>query len=178
MYELPGSVWLKLSVYDTETKKWAYSDFATYLALVSPEVTYENTVWSKLRKQEDETYHAWHVVPRKSYEAYKKVYDGFEEDAIRWVENWDPEKPIEWQPGEKEAHDALAREVSLSLPLAGEYEAYDLGFILGRGYHPDLYVETPGHLKVTFGSMWQDSKLLKYNNVRGEDTLRFKIRRR
>ena len=173
--ELPGSVWLKLGIFDTETEKWAYLDFSTYRAPVSPEVTYENTVWGKLRKQGDETYYAWHVVPRKSYEAYEKAYDG----VARKVSDWDPEKPIHWQPGEKEAHDALAKEVSLSLPLPGEYEAYGLGFTFGAGYHPPSFLHdgTPGHLVASFTEDWRDSRLLKYTGEYGEDTLKFNIRK-
>ena len=171
---LPGSVWLKLAIFDTEAKKWTYSDFAVYNALVSPEVTYENTVWGKLRKQGDETYFAWHVVPRKSYETYRDV----PVSPGRRIEDWDPEKPMDWQPGEKEAHDALAREVSLNLPLAGGYEAYGLGFTLGWNYHPDLYSDTPGHLAASFGEDWRDSRQLKYNYEFGEDTLKFNIRKR
>ena len=160
-----GAVRLRVSIFDTETKKWAYSDFAMYLALVSPEVTYENTVWGKLRKQGDSTYYAWHVVPRESYEAYKKAHENFKG---RRIEDWDPEKPIDWQPGEKEAHDALAQEVSLSLPLAGGYETYGLGFTFGVHYR----------LGAAFLYPRQDPRTLRYNYESHKDTLKFNIRER
>ena len=52
------------------------SDYATaYRALISPEVTYENTVWGKLRKQGDKTYHAWHVLAlTRNILIYRKVH--------------------------------------------------------------------------------------------------------
>ena len=151
-----------------------------YRAWVSPEVTYENTVWGKLRKQGDTTY-AWHVLPHAKYLAYTKlIYDlEGEEGAIR---NWNPEKPIEWRPGEKEAHDELTKHMSLSFPLADGWEAYDLNFVFGSVYRlcreSDYDCEEvksfPGHLRRSFTEIEYDSTSTK----RSDGFLEFKIRKR
>ena len=60
--DLFSAVHLKVSVFDTEERKWKYSEFSMYRTWVSPEVTCENTVWGKVRKQGNSAY-AWHVLP-------------------------------------------------------------------------------------------------------------------
>ena len=181
--DLFGAVHLRVSIFDTETKKWSYSEFAMYRAWVSPEVTYKNTVWGRVRKQGAKTY-AWHVLPWKEAEAYRRFYkypDGrFSESEFgKRIENWSLEKPINWQPGEKEAHDALAEEVSLRLPLAENWEAYDLNFIFEEVYHSHVNLKYREHLESFPEHLRRSFTQAEYDTTDLSDGfLEFKIRRR
>ena len=188
--DLFGVAYLRVSVFDTETGGWSYSGFSMYRALVSPEVTYQNTVWGNLRVQGDSAY-VWHILPPERY------YDHRVESNKRgWsflgrlIEDWDPEKPIDWKPGEKEAHDALAREVSLSLPLVDGWEAHDVNLILSEGirgwWDDDNPIESeverlrnlPEHLRRSFTEAEYVRDALYPGYLHGDGFLEFKIRRR
>ena len=192
--DLLQSVKLRTSVFDTEKDhwfdrrrdNWSYSEFLAYRALVSPKVTYRNTPWGKMRKQGDSTY-VWHVLSLDKYEEYwdksteywSRV--GHPEEhpwsffSNKKIDDWDPEEPIDWQPGEKEAYDALAEEVSLSLPLSDDWETYDLEFIFGKRYHRCCGL-TEGWARVDTLSqhLRRSFTEAKYDTTRYDTRLKFK----
>ena len=181
--DLFGAVRLKVSIFDTKTRKWSHLESSAYRALVSPGATYENTVWGRARKQGGNIY-VWHVLPWKEVEAYSDLYSHegrFYKSEFRGrMDHWAPGRPIHWQSGEKEAHDELAKHVSLGLPLVDGWEAYDLNFIFGEAFHWCRESEHdcgriksfPEHLRLSFTEV-------EYDTTGAEDGfLEFKIRKR
>ena len=207
LWDLITSTSLRVEVYnfgDRRVYPQALSrlDFALYRALVSPEVTYKNTVWGKLRKRGSSTYYAWHAIDfRKIGHPYTfspipgKIRD------VPWLRfphyilsKWNPNHSITWSPGVKEVYDDLAKHVSLTIPLTEEWEAYDLEFIPTVGRPPwaeDTHL--PEHVRQSFVpgncEAVQDTRLsFKYvaagpcptfdYDDSGQPTLCFTLRRR
>ena len=108
----------------SEGDKVTRTELSLYRALVSPEVTYENTVWGKLRKKGETTCYAWHVIDTKKVDE-AAPWNRF---PHIWLFEWDPNRPVVWPPGAKEVYDELAESVSLTIPLTEKWEAYDLEF--------------------------------------------------